>query len=198
MTLATKTGFTPEEYLALERAAEFKSEYVNGEIFAMAGATREYNLIAANVLAGLHGQLTARPCEVYGSDMRVQVSDTGLYTYPDVVAVCGGARFEDEHRDTLLNPSVLVEVLSPTTESYDRGEKFAHYRRLASLQDYVLIAQDKVRVEHFARQGGQWLLTEASDVDGTIHLAAIGCTLALRDVYAKVDLAFGAMRAPID
>ncbi len=189
MSSLPQTAYSPEEYLALERKAEYKSEYVNGGVFAMSGASREHNLIAVNVSAEIRSQFRSRPCEVYMSDMRVKVHSTGLYTYPDVVAVCGAPRFEDEHVDTLTNPTVIVEVLSPSTEGYDRGEKFAHYRRLESLQDYVLIAQDKVRVEHFARHNGssgQWVLTEISDPDGTLHMASIGCVLALRDVYDRV------------
>src|SRR5919198_4874617 len=119
--------YTPEEYLALERAARHKSEYVNGRIYALAGASRAHNLIVVNVSAELRAQLRGRPCETYASDMRVKVSQTGLYTYPDVVVVCGEPRFEDAQVDTLLNPTVIIEVLSESTESYDRGEKFAHY-----------------------------------------------------------------------
>jgi Uma2 family endonuclease len=119
--------------------------------------------------------------------MRVKVSPTGLYTYPDVVVVCGDIRFEDANNDTLLNPTVIVEVLSASTEAHDRGEKFAHYRRLESLQEYLLVAQDKVRLEHYVRQGVQWILSEASTLDETIHLVSIGCDVALREVYDKVQ-----------
>jgi Uma2 family endonuclease len=179
--------YTPEEYLALERKATQKSEYVNGQVFAMSGASRAHNLIAGNVYREISSQLKGRPCEAYVSDMRVKVSTTGLYSYPDVVAVCGEIRFDDEQKDTLLNPTVLVEILSSSTEAYDRGEKFAHYRQLESLQEYVLVGQDKVRVEHFVRQGDQWVLTEASNLDDTVHLASIGCRLALREIYDKVE-----------
>jgi Uma2 family endonuclease len=178
---------TPEHYLALERQATHKSEYLNGHLFAMAGASRQHNLIAGNVFGELRAQLRGRPCEAYINDMRVKVSVTGLYTYPDVAALCGEPHFEDRHLDTLLNPSVIVEVLSTSTEAYDRGEKFAHYRRLESLRDYVLIAQDKVRVEHYVRQGNQWILSEASEVSSVVHLAAIGCDLVLQDIYDKVE-----------
>jgi Uma2 family endonuclease len=121
--------------------------------------------------------------------MRVKVSLTGLYTYPDVVVVCGEIRFEDVDNDTLLNPTVIVEVLSASTEAYDRGEKFEHYRRLESLQEYLLVAQDKVRIKHYVRQGAQWILSEASTLDDTVHLAAIDCDVVLRDVYDKVQFA---------
>ena len=184
---ATQPHYTPEEYLILERKADYKSEYVNGQIIAMAGASRIHNLIAGNFYREVSQQLRGRPCEAYISDMRVKVSHTGLYTYPDVVVVCGEICFEDADNDTLLNPTVIVEVLSASTEAYDRGEKFAHYRRLESLQEYVLIAQDKVRIEHYVRQGAQWVLSEVSMLDETVHCAAIACDLALRDVYDKVQ-----------
>lgn len=179
--------YTPEHYLVLEREAKHKSEYINGHIFAMAGASRRHNLIAGNVFGELRAQLRGRLGEAYINDMRVKVSPTGLYTYPDVAALCGEPRFEDTHLDTLLNPSVIVEVLSDSTEAYDRGEKFAHYRRLESLTDYVLIAQDKIRVEYYVRQGNQWVLSEASALHNTVHLSSIGCDLALRDIYDKVE-----------
>ncbi|MFN8496408.1 MAG: Uma2 family endonuclease [Anaerolineae bacterium] len=180
-------SFSPAEYLALEREAPCKSEYINGQIYAMAGASEQHNLITLNTAADLNLQFRGRGCRAYVNDMRVKVSPTGIYTYPDIVAVCGEPRFEDSHTDTLINPSVIVEVLSPTTEAYDRGEKFAHYRRLDSLQEYVLVAQDKVRVEHYARQADGWLLTEISDLDGTLRLAAIDCAVSLRDIYDKVE-----------
>ena len=183
---ATAAYYTAAEYLALERRATYKSEYVGGHIIAMSGASRRHNLIAANISRELSSQLRGRPCESYISDMRVRVSETGLYTYPDVVAVCGDIRFADEQTDTLLNPTVIVEVLSASTEAYDRGDKFAHYRRLASLHDYVLVSQDAVRVEHYVRQGEKWLLSEASLLTDTVSLASIQCTLVLEDIYDKV------------
>jgi Uma2 family endonuclease len=179
--------FTPQEYLALERQADYKSEYYDGEIVAMGSASREHNVIAGNVIASLGAQLKGRPCETYPGDMRVKVSDTGLYTYPDVTVACGELQFEDAEVDTLLNPTLVVEVLSTTTEAYDRGEKSAQYRRRPSLREYLLIAQDRCRVERYVRQpDGQWLLREVSEQDGTIHLASIGCDLALADVYDRV------------
>ncbi len=178
--------YTPEQYLALERKAEFKSEYVNGMIIAIAGASRSHSLIVVNLSREVSRQLLGRPCETHTSDMRVRVAATGLYTYPDLVAVCGDAFFDDERTDNLLNPTVIVEVLSPSTEAYDRGEKFAHYRRIESLQEYVLVSQDKVRIESYVRQGAQWLLSEASGLDETVRLESIGCNLTLRDIYDKV------------
>lgn len=186
MTLAQPI-VTPAEYLALERSAREKSEYVNGRIYAMAGTSRVHSLIVTNVIRELSNELRGRPCEIHGSDMRVKVQHTGMYTYPDVVALCGEAQLEDAELDTLLNPSVIVEVLSPSTESYDRGEKFAHYRRLDTLQEYVLVAQVRHRVEHFRREGDHWVLTEVSDADGTLTLSSLGCTLALADIYERVE-----------
>jgi len=189
LSTALQPHYTPADYLTLERKADYKSEYVNGQIIAMAGASRIHNLIAGNFYREVSQQLRGRPCEAYISDMRVKVSHTGLYTYPDVVVVCGEIRFEDVDNDTLLNPTVIVEVLSDSTEAYDRGEKFAHYRRLESLQAYVLVAQDQVRIEHYVRQGAQWVLSEASTPDETVHFAAIDCDVALRDIYDKVQFA---------
>ena len=160
--------FTPEQYLALERKADFKSEFCNGFITAMAGASREHNVIAGNLHGEVRSQLKGRPCEAYIADMRVRVGPAGLFTYPDVVAVCGEARFLDDKGDTLLNPTMIAEVLSASTESYDRGDKFMHFRRLESLREYVLISHDKVLVERFTRQGDEWLLTEFHKLDDTL------------------------------
>jgi Uma2 family endonuclease len=189
MALQTQPRMTPEEYLALERKAKYKSEYLNGEIFAMSGASREHNLISVNIGAALHGQLRERRCEVYNSDMRVQVRSTGLYTYPDVVVVCGEPQFADAELDTLLNPTLIVEVLSPSTEDYDRGTKFEHYRTLTSLQEYVLVAQDRCHVVHYTRQADNtWILAETTRRDDQIFLPSIACHLSLAEVYAKVRI----------
>jgi Uma2 family endonuclease len=189
MSSQTKQHYTSEEYLALERQAQYKSEYYAGEIFAMAGASRWHNLIVANVVGELRSQLKGRPCTTYPSDMRVKISATGLYVYPDVTVVCGEAQFDDTQQDTLLNPTLIVEVLSDSTEAYDRGGKFAHYRKLDSLMAYVLITQTKPHVEHYLRQpDNRWLLSEADSIHDTIHLPAIDCHLALAEVYDKVDI----------
>src|SRR5215475_3215142 len=189
MSFQAKQRYTPEEYLALERQAQYKSEYYAGEIFAMAGASRWHNLIVANVVGELRSQLKGRPCTTYPSDMRVKVSPTGLYTYPDVTVVCGEAQFEDNQQDTLLNPTLIVEVLSESTEAYDRGGKFAHYRKLTSLMEYVLITQTKPDIEHYVRQpDNRWLLAEADSLHDTLYLPSIACHLALAEVYDKVDI----------
>ncbi len=182
------TSPTPAEYLALERKADRKSEYLNGQIFAMSGASRRHNQITVNIAGELGAQLRGRPCFAFVSDMRTKVPMTGTYAYPDVVALCEEPVFEDPHLDTLLNPNVIVEVLSDSTEAFDRGEKFSHYRRIPSLTDYVLIDQRKVRVEHYVRRNTQWVLTEIDDPNDTVELDSIGCSLSLRDIYDKVEL----------
>jgi Uma2 family endonuclease len=180
---------TPAEYLAIERSAETKSEYFDGQMFAMAGASRKHSLIVSDIDRVLGNQLLERPCETYPTDMRVKVTATGLYTYPDFVVVCGEPQFEDKVVDTLLNPTLLVEVLSKTTENYDRGVKFEHYRRLASLREFLAIAQDRMHVEHHVRQDdGSWLLREYFDVGDVLELRSIECRLTLADVYRRVKL----------
>ncbi|HEX2187477.1 MAG TPA: Uma2 family endonuclease [Longimicrobiaceae bacterium] len=187
MTTTYTPGLTPEEYLVRERAAAYKSEYVGGEVRAMTGASRKHNLVTLNVASSLTGQLRGRPCETYVSDMRVKVSRTGSYLYPDVVVACGGPELEDEQADTLLNPTVVFEVLSPSTADYDHNRKWELYRRLPSLQDYLLVSQDEPRVERYTRRPeGLWLFSETSGLDGVLRLDSIGCTLALRDVYERV------------
>ncbi len=199
MSAAPQPRLTPQQYLARERQAETKSEYLRGEMFAMAGASREHNLIAGNVNRELGSQLRERECEVYQSDMRVKVSPTGLYTYPDVTVVCGEPEFEDAEVDTLLNPKVLVEVLSPSTADYDRGGKFTHYRRLPSLQEYVLISQDRPLVEHYVRQGkDEWLLTEQSSLQDPLILPSIQCQLPLSEIYRKVQFAPDGGEPPVE
>jgi Uma2 family endonuclease len=187
MSAAPRTYLTPEEYLARERLAETKSEYYDGETFAMSGGSEEHSLIATNAATELNLQLRERPCKVYNSDMRVQVAEEGPFTYPDVTVVCGEAQFADAEVDTLLNPTLIVEVLSPTTELWDRGGKFEQYRQRESLQEYVLIAQDRPHAERFSRQpDGQWLLAEVNGLEAVLALPAIGCELALAQVYHKV------------
>ena len=183
-----KTFLTPEQYLEIERKAEFKSEYYNGEMFAMAGAREAHNLLVTALVSLLHAQLRPRPCRVYSSDMRVRVSATGLYTYPDVIAVCGDRQFLDDQRDTLLNPNLLVEVLSPSTEAYDRGRKFEHYKAIESFSEYLLISSDRVHVDLFRRQpDSDWLLKSADRLDDVLDLQSIACRLSLADLYEQVE-----------
>ena len=180
--------YTAAEYLELERQAEYKSEFVDGEIFAFAGASEAHNLIATNCIAELRGQLKETPCKLYPSDMRVQLARSTRYTYPDITVVCGEAEFIDEKRDTLTNPTLVIEILSPSTEGYDRGEKFESYRQLSSLQTYVLVAQGRPFVEVFERQAGErWLLAEHRGLDSSIPLPSVGCELQLAEVYDRID-----------
>lgn len=179
-----------EEYLVFERSSPLRHEFLQGQIVALAGASETHNLIVGNVFAAFHSQLRRCPCRVYPSDMWVKVERGSLYTYPDVVVVCGGPRFEDARRDTLLNPTLLVEVLSPSTESHDHWKKVQYYRTIETLAEYLLIAQDERQIEHYLRQpGGQWLLTEYSADDARIELVSVGCLLTLAEVYEKTDLA---------
>lgn len=189
MSSQTALQYTPEEYLTLERQAPTKSEYHRGNMYAMSGASRWHNLIVANVVGALRPQLKGRPRVTFPSDMRVKVSATSLYTYTDVTVVCEEARFDDDQQDTRLNPTLIVEVLSRTTEAYDRGDKFAHSRQLDSLQEYVLISQETCRLEHYTRQADdRWLLAEASELSESVVLPAIDCRLALAEVYDRVDI----------
>ena len=157
----------------------------------MPGASRAHNLITVHVTGELYIQLRTRSCEVYPSDMRVKVSAAGLYTYPDIIVVCDEPRFEDSHFDTLLNPTVLIEVLSPSTATYDRGEKFRRYQYLDSLCEYILISQDRVRIEHYLRQAQGWNLTEFHSLSDVFQLTSIGCELSLQAIYAKVQFSQG-------
>ena len=186
--LRAQTLFTPEEYIAQERKALHKSEYLSGQIFAMSGASRAHSLITSNISNRLYNQLMASDCEVHSSDMRVQPSPTA-YFYPDVLVACGEPRFADDVFDTLLNPIVIVEVLSPSTAAYDRGEKFEHYQQLTSLQDYILVSQNRFCVEHYRRQGEQWEHTEFREPEEVLSLISIGCEIVLRDIYTRVTIA---------
>ena len=193
MTALPKKRYTPEEYLAIDRQAPFKSEYHAGEIFAMAGASEEHNIITVNLTVALGSQLRGGSCRPFAADMRVRVGPADLYAYPDVVVVCGERRYADEQRDVLLNPTVIIEVLSPGTEDYDRGDKFTGYRYLDSLQEYLLVAQDRPHVEHYTRQpDGRWLLSEAAHLEAVIHLPSLAADLALSEVYADVNFEAGA------
>ncbi len=199
-TPAAQTRLTPEEYIAFERKALpdadiIRHEYINGELIAMSGASRSHNLITGNISGELRTLLRDSRCETYANDMRVSTPTTTSYFYPDVVVVCEEPRFEDDVFDILLNPIILVEVLSPSTEVYDRREKFAHYRQLPSLQEYVLVAQDKVLVEHYRRQqkqstapltGRDWIFTDFQELEESLPLTSIQCELPLREIYERI------------
>ncbi len=178
---------TETEYLEIERSSEIKHEYYRGEMFAMAGASRNHNVIVANVIRELGVQLIDAQCTVYPSDMRLKIQEADKFVYPDVMVVCGEERFLDDRQDTILNPTVIVEILSDSTEAYDRGSKFAHYRRLDSLKEYVLISQTEQRIEKFLRnESGYWLLSETDENIPEIILESIDCKLDLAKVYLKV------------
>ena len=185
--IPAKKNYTAEEYLAMERSSlEGKCEFVDGQIFAMVGASREHNLIGVNIASELRTQLKDRPCETYANDMRVKAAEAKGYHYPDIVVVCGKPEFEDGHLDTLLNPTVLVEILSPSTEAYDRGGKFAAYRKIQSLHEYLLVSQAEPFIERYVRQGEAWVLTETAGLEGLVNLDSIGCVLAMNEVYYSV------------
>ncbi len=187
MSAQPQSFLTPQDYLAWERRQESRHEFLDGHIFAMTGASRAHNLLCMNLAASLHQQLRGKPCEIYANDMRVKVSETGMYTYPDLVAACGEPRFEDQVVDTLLNPVLIIEVLSDSTERHDRGAKFTHYRSLASLQEYLLVSQTECRVEHYVRQSGNhWLLMEYQESQERIDLSSLGSHLTLAEVYERI------------
>jgi Uma2 family endonuclease len=190
MSMASDRLLSPQEYLELERKADFRSEYYRGEMFAMAWATWEHTLIKDNLAREAGSQLKNGPCRVLTSDMRVRVDATGLYTYPDIVVVCEKPRFEDKVADTLLNPRVIIEVLSDSTEKYDRGTKFGHYRQVPSILEYVLVAQDRPLVERYVRQpDGSWVLTAFDDIGQSCAFVGIPVKVAMADIYRGVEFA---------
>jgi Uma2 family endonuclease len=186
-TEAHQTRLTPEQYLELDRASSVKSEYVDGDMFAMAGASFRHSLIVTNLGGELRAQLRDRPCTVHTSDLRVATDPARHYTYPDVIVTCGSPQFIDDRFDTLTNPNVVAEVLSQSTENYDRGEKFERYRAVAALGEYILVAHDRVHLEVYSRQpDGSWLLRECSSMTDEFELASLGCRIKVAEVYAKV------------
>lgn len=188
--------YTASEYLALEREAVEKHEFLDGQIYAMAGASVRHNRITLNIGGELRAALRGSRCEAFPSDLRVRVSATGLYTYPDISVVCGEPEFEDDGVETLLNPTVLVEVLSPSTADYDRGAKFEHYRALPSMREYLLVDQHRAHVMHYRRQDeGTWLLAETRDLDDAIRLPSLDIELKMSEIYARVEFSAG-QRAP--
>jgi Uma2 family endonuclease len=189
MTLKSHPQYGFEDYLAAERAGcDVKHEYVNGEVFAMTGASFNHNLIVLNLGSELRAGLKGRACHVLPSDMRVRIEAANAGKYPDLVALCEVPRFHDDRQDVLLNPALIVEVLSTSTEAYDRGGKFATYRRLPSLEEYVLVSQHQPLVEVFTRQpDGRWVLSETEGLDAEVIFASLGCRVAMREIYDKVD-----------
>ena len=186
-SVAAEKYISPEEYLTAERRAEYKSEYIYGEIFAMYGASNAHNIITVEITTELNIQLRQRGCFVYSGDMRVKTKSTGSYFYPGVVVVCDKPRFEDNVFDTLLNPILVVEVLSPSTEAFDRGEKFAHYQELVSLREYILVSQDRMRVEHHRLIETQWVGKTFEAPEDVLKFNSIECELPLRDIYTRIS-----------
>ena len=188
MSLQQHTYLTPDEYLTMERQSEHKSEYIDGVVYAMSGASFRHNAIVANVITELGQQLKGRPYRALPSDMKVRMPDSSKFFYPDVSVVCGEPAFHDERSDVLLNPTLIVEVLSESTASFDRGEKFQAYQRLDSLREYILISQDKHLVEQYIRQTKErWTYTAMVGVESSLALPSIECTLSLKAVYDKTD-----------
>src|SRR5205085_7438985 len=178
---------SPDEYLAIERKAEFKSEYVDGVLYAMAGGSERHNLIAGNTLTALNNQLREVACRVYPSDLKIRMPNSRRFFYPDVSVVCGETQFADEERDVILNPILIVEVLSESTAAFDRGKKFQSYQQIEALQEYLLVSQDEFVVEHFLRQEDQhWLYTKVSVPDSYVVLPTLRCQLTLSAIYNKV------------
>jgi Uma2 family endonuclease len=187
MASVPKYYVTPEEYLALEREAEFKSEYVDGVVYAFAGGSPRHNLIVANIIITLGLQLRGRPCRVYPSDLKVRIPNAKRFFYPDVSVVCGDDEFANGEQDVILNPTLIVEVSSETTAAFDRGKKFLSYQQISSLQEYLLVSQDEILIEGYARQGNEtWLYTKVTGLKGSLTLPSINCELGLNDVYDKV------------
>ncbi len=182
-----KKYISPEEYLKSEREAETKSEYYDGEVFAMSGASLKHNIISGNIFADLHAKLKNTSCKPFGSDMRINVSESGLFTYPDISVVCGEIEFYDNTTDSILNPVVIFKVLSKSTNNYDRGGKFKLYRDIKSLKEYILVAQYSVNIEHYQKQlDGKWLLNEIKIIEAELNIDSIECKLNISDFYSGI------------
>jgi Uma2 family endonuclease len=195
MTLPQKElHYPPEEYLALERAAFERHEWLDGLIYAMAGESPQHSLISANLIGTLNTRLRGKPCAVYSPNMKIysrvpsDVGLKGLFSYPDCSVVCGQPLFHDKHSDVLTNPRVVIEVLSPTTERYDRGKKFFRYQQNSSLTDYVLVAQAYPSIEHYTRQANDsWLYSVTTELTASVALASLECQLPLAEVYDRIE-----------
>lgn len=188
MAVQPKAYLISKEYLETERAATYKSEYYQGEVFAMAGAGNNHNVITGNLIGILYGFLRGRGCTVYPSDMRLHIPENGLYTYPDVMVACGKKEFLDEKKDTLTNPVLVVEVLSASTESYDRGRKFGFYRSIPTLREYLLVDAQRVSAERYLKnESGIWELHDSPGLAGTLHLASINCSFPLDELYEGTE-----------
>jgi Uma2 family endonuclease len=180
--------FTLDQYLEQEQQSEVRHEYFAGQIFDMAGSTPQHNRITVNLSSALNFQLRGRKCQVFSIDVRVKIPNTGLYTYPDVTVVCGAVQYDERDANAITNPKVIIEVLSKSTEAYDRGDKFAHYRQLEEITDYLLVTQERKRVEHYVKQSDyQWLLTVFENESEALIIEGIDCRLTLAEIYENVD-----------
>ncbi len=186
MSAIPKVLITEQEYLELERKAFEKSEYYKGEVFAMAGATKQHNKIVAAIIGSLFGFTKGKDCGIFPSNIRVYAQEIGLYTYPDITITCGEEKYLDDNFDTLLNSTIIFEVLSPSTENYDRGRKFKLYRSILSLKNYVLVSSMEYAAEVYTRSGDAWILTTAKSKEDHIHLSSISYDLKLSDIYAQI------------
>ena len=187
MPIPVSDKISRADYLTHERTAKTRSEWIDGQVVAMTGGSRAHNLIVTNLVRELSSRLRGGPCEVYSNDLRVGIQTANLYTYPDVV-VCDPPEFEDDQFDTLLNPTLIVEVLSPSTESYDRGKKFERYRSIETLRNYLLVAQDQPRVERFQRrEGGFWMFSDRVGLDATLELETPGVALPMSEIYDRIE-----------
>jgi len=192
----SQSRYTVEEYLALERASDERYEFFDGQVYLMAGESPDHGTICTNISGQLYNQLRGKSCQVFSKDMKVRSGPQpksryeikGLYSYPDLIVICGEPQFHDEYRDVLLNPAVIIEVLSPSTEAFDRGEKWSRYQSwLPSLTHYVLVSQAKPQLEHFLRQpNDEWLYSSVKELAGSLQLASIDCTLRLAEVYDRI------------
>ena len=183
-------SISPEQYLEIERHSEIRHEFLEGLVYAMAGETPDHSTICFNLATITGSQIKNKPCRGFSPNMKVRAGASGLFAYPDLMIVCGEAKFHDEHGDVLLNPTVVVEVLSPSTEKYDRGEKFRRYRtEIESLQDYLMVSQDTARIEHHHRQpSGDWIASDVSGLDRELVLASVECRIPLADVYRNTKV----------
>ncbi|MBI3914257.1 MAG: Uma2 family endonuclease [Chloroflexi bacterium] len=182
-----KTKFTPAEYLAMEEAAEYKSEYYAGEIFAMAGGTTDHSIVAVNLFIELGNLLSAKSCRLFNSDVRLLVQPSGLYTYPDVMVICGKIEFVERRKDTVTNPILIVEVLSESTRDYDRGAKFNFYKQIPSLQEYVTIESESARVECYRRTGDKWTIETYDNLNAVARFESLACEIPVKRIYHKVS-----------
>lgn len=187
MSASAQEYITTDQYFTLEEGSDVKHEYYRGVIYAMTGGTARHNLIVANMIALLHGQLRGTSCHVFPSDLRLKIESAGLYTYPDISVICGPIFYADNRQDTVTNPMVLIEILSPSTENYDRGKKFEHYRTIETLQEYIVVAQDRIHIEHHIRQDDhRWLLVDFFAADQVVQAGSIHCTLSVELVYEDI------------